>query len=73
MSKINVRGYLIDIAKVRSLAEKSKYEAVRSYHERSLGMIENALDGCTLNDRQHTWLERLQDNVENQYNEEIGV
>lgn len=72
MSKTNVRGFLIDLEKVKALAERSGYPEVKAYHERSLGLIANVQQGGDLNDRQKGWLKRLSENVDNQYAEELG-
>ena len=71
--KTDVRGYMIDVDKVKALAERSTFEEVREYHKRSLGLIDNALLGGDLNPKQIGWLKRLSDNVVNQYNKELGV
>ena len=72
MSKTNVRGFMIDVEKVRALSEKSGYPEVKAYHERSLGLIANAQEGGDLNYKQEGWLKRLEANVDNQYSEELG-
>jgi len=72
MSKTNVRGFMIDVEKVRALSEKSGYPEVKAYHERSLGLIANAQEGGDLNYKQEGWLKRLEANVDNQYSGELG-
>ena len=72
MAKTNVRGFLIDLDKVKALAEMSGHSEVKAYHERSLGLIANAQEGGDLNYKQEGWLKRLADNVDNQHAEELA-